>query len=87
MYSELSFQIVYYHKNRLKRRRYNWESGCLNMDLKLTGYKNNTDKDVNAVQDLQVELVDILIAKRGTQIISHKSDLLFISEVTGFKRS
>lgn len=57
------------------------------MDLKLTGYKNNTDKDVNTVQDLQVKPVDILIAKRGTQIINHKSGLLFISEVTDFKRS
>lgn len=48
--------------------------GDLDMDLKLTVYKNDTDKGV--IQDLQVTPAEFLIVKRKTQIINRKRELI-----------
>lgn len=44
----------------------------MDRDLKMTVYSNDMDKDVT--QDLQMKPVDVLIAKRDTQI-NYKTDL------------
>lgn len=45
----------------------------LEMDLKLTRYKNDIDK--NVIQDLQMKLVEVSTGKRKIQIINQKRDL------------
>lgn len=48
MYSEHSVKVVCYYKNEIKRgdrRWYNCESGCSGYDSKLTGCKNDIDKN------------------------------------------
>lgn len=44
-----------------------------NVDLKMTPYKNDMEKDVTL--DLQMKVADVVIIKRDIQITNQKSDL------------